>query len=107
MSFVHLHIHSHFSLLEGLPKIDELVRAVKKMGMKALALTDYGSLYGAIEFYKVARRAGIKPIIGLESYVLVGEKTYHLILLAENEIGYKNLLSLSSIGHLENFGPNS
>ena len=107
MSFVHLHVHSHFSLLEGLPKIDELVRAAKKMNMKALALTDYGSLYGAIEFYKSARRAGIKPIIGLEAYILVGENTYHLILLAENEIGYKNLLKLSSLGHLENFGPNS
>ncbi len=114
--FVHLHVHSHYSLLEALPKVDELVRAAKKMGMTALALTDYGSLYGAIEFYKVAKRAGLKPIIGLEAYVASrsrfeknhqAQEVYHLILLAENETGYRNLMKLSSMGHLEGFGPNA
>ncbi|MBI5732213.1 MAG: DNA polymerase III subunit alpha [Candidatus Magasanikbacteria bacterium] len=113
MSFVHLHTHSHYSLLEALPKIDELVYAAKKKGLPALALTDYGSLYGAIEFYKIAKKAGIKPIIGLEAYLAqnsrldkrprLDEENYHLILLAENERGYKNLLKLSSLGHLEGF----
>lgn len=114
MSFVHLHVHSHYSLLEALPKIKELVYAAKKKGMSALALTDYGSLYGAIEFYKTARRAGIKPIIGLEAYVASvsrlekrpnAQEVHHLVLLAENETGYKNLMKLSSLGHLEGFGP--
>lgn len=110
MSFVHLHVHSHYSLLEALPQIDELVQAAKKMGLPALALTDYGSMYGAIEFYKTAKRAGLKPIIGLEAYVaeksrqeITAQNVYHLILLAENEIGYRNLMKLSSIGHLEGF----
>ncbi len=114
MSFVHLHVHSHYSLLEALPKVKELVYAAKEKGMTALALTDYGSMYGAIEFYKASRRAGITPIIGFEAFVVAGSRfdrnkkeTYHLILLAENEIGYKNLMKLSSAGHLEGFGPNA
>lgn len=116
MSFVHLHVHSHYSLLEALPRVKELVYEAKKKGLTALALTDYGSLYGAIEFYKTAKRAGIKPIIGFEAYLATGsrrdkrsgsQEVYHLILLAENETGYKNLMKLSSLGHLEGFGPNS
>src|SRR3989339_1564992 len=97
-NFVHLHIHSHYSLLEGLPKIDELVRHAKKQGMTALALTDYGSMYGIIEFYKEAKKAGLNPILGLEVYVALNsrfdkrphldEENHHLVLLAENLEGY-------------------
>lgn len=112
-NFVHLHVHSHYSLLEGLPKIDELVRHAKKQGMTALALTDYGSMYGIIEFYKEAKKAGLKPILGLEVYVALNsrldkrphldEENHHLVLLAENLEGYKNLMKISTIGHLEGF----
>jgi len=111
--FVHLHVHSHYSLLEGLPKIEDLVYEAKKKGMTAIALTDYGSMYGIIEFFKVAKKKGIKPIFGMEAYVAlnsrldkrphIDEDNYHLILLAENETGYKNLMKLSTIGHLEGF----
>ncbi len=113
MSFVHLHTHSHYSLLDGLPKIDELVQRAKALGMPALALTDHGVLYGAIEFYQKARREGIKPIIGIEAYLArnrledkqakVDDRPYHIILLAKNYQGYKNLLKLSTISHLKGF----
>ena len=111
--FVHLHTHSHYSLLDGLGKIDELVARAKDYGLPALALTDHGVMYGAIEFYKKAKKAGIKPIIGVEAYVArnghlnkrakLDEKPYHLILLAKNEIGYKNLVKLTTIAHLQGF----
>jgi DNA polymerase III subunit alpha len=109
--FTHLHIHSHYSLLDGLTKIDELIKRVKEQDMNAVALTDHGVLYGAIEFYKKAKKAGIKPILGCEVYVApkdrtskeAGDRYYHLILLAENEEGWKNLVKLVSIGHLEGF----
>ena len=97
MRFVHLHTHSHYSLLDGLSKIDELVGRAKELGMGTLAITDHGVLYGAIEFYKKAQKAGIKPIIGCEMYITEGsrhdkrpnidDKRYHLVLLAENETG--------------------
>ncbi|MBI4363584.1 MAG: DNA polymerase III subunit alpha, partial [Candidatus Doudnabacteria bacterium] len=112
MEFVHLHVHSHYSLLDGLPKIDDLIGAAKKKGFSALALTDHGSLYGAIEFYKKATAAGIKPIIGIEAYLALdsaSSKTkidsdyYHLVLLAKNFEGYKNLLKLTTYAHLEGF----
>ncbi|MBI5742622.1 MAG: DNA polymerase III subunit alpha, partial [Candidatus Niyogibacteria bacterium] len=113
MSFVHLHTHSHYSLLDGLAKIDELVGRVKELGMPAIALTDHGNLYGAIEFYKAAKKAGVKPIIGVEVYVApnslhdknpgVDEKRYHLILLARDNEGYKNLIRLVTISNLEGF----
>jgi len=110
MDFVHLHTHSHYSLLDGLGKIDGLIEAAKKHKMTALALTDHGTLYGAIEFYQKCTAAGIKPIIGLETYLTNGslqqqtkEKPYHLILLAKNKTGYKNLLKLTTIAHLEGF----
>ncbi|MDA2936293.1 DNA polymerase III subunit alpha [Patescibacteria group bacterium AH-259-L05] len=113
MSFIHLHTHSHYSLLDGLPKIDELIAAAKKHNMKALALTDHGVMYGAIEFYQKAKAAGIKPIIGIEAYVArhgkekkrpkIDEKPYHIILLAKNNQGYKNLCLLTTIAHLEGF----
>ncbi len=111
--FVHLHTHSHYSLLEALPKIKELVSHVKALEMNAVALTDNGALYGAIEFYQKATDAGIKPIIGMDAYVAregrhlkrarIDTKPNRLVLLAETQEGYLNLLALSSIGFLEGF----
>jgi len=111
--FVHLHTHSHYSLLDGLAKIDELIEAAIKDKMSSLALTDHGVLYGAIEFYKKAHEAGIKPIIGSEVYLAprsrfdkqtkIDSGAYHLVLLAKNEIGYKNLIQLVTLAHLEGF----
>src|SRR3989339_1016035 len=113
IKFTHLHVHSHYSLLDGLPKIDELLDYVKELGMDSVALTDHGVMYGAIEFYKKAKAKGIKPIIGCEVYTAfekltdkrpnVDAKRNHLILLAKNEQGYKNLVKLVSIAHLEGF----
>ncbi|MCX6720634.1 MAG: DNA polymerase III subunit alpha [Candidatus Staskawiczbacteria bacterium] len=111
--FTHLHVHSHYSLLDGLPKIDELLDCAKELGMNSIALTDHGVMYGAVEFYKKAKAKGIKPIIGCEVYVAfekltdkrpnIDSKRNHLILLAKNEQGYKNLVKLVTIGHLEGF----
>jgi len=110
--FVHLHCHSDFSLLDGATKIDQLVDAAVAAEMPALALTDHGNLYGAIQFYTKARNKGLKPIIGCEVYVAKesrhkksggGDQSNHLILLAENEAGYQNLIKLVSAGFLEGF----
>jgi len=109
--FVHLHNHSHFSLLDGLGTIDDLIAKAKQDGATALALTDHGVMYGVIEFYQKCKAADLKPIIGVEAYVTTGSlhdktartKPYHLILLAKNNTGYKNLLKLVSIAHLEGF----
>ncbi|MFH0891892.1 MAG: DNA polymerase III subunit alpha, partial [Candidatus Falkowbacteria bacterium] len=112
--FVHLHVHTHYSLLDGLTKIDELIAAAKKDGAPAVAMTDHGVMYGAIEFYQKCKKAGIKPIIGLEAYLAPdsrlnkitrsdGKWNYHLLLLAKNLEGYKNLIKLTSIAHLEGF----
>jgi len=109
--FVHLHCHSHYSLLDGLATIDQLIAAAKNQGATALALTDHGAMYGAVEFYQKCQKAEIKPIIGVEAYLTNGslydknrkEKPYHLILLAANNQGYKNLLKLTTIAHLEGF----
>ncbi|MCL4403763.1 DNA polymerase III subunit alpha [Patescibacteria group bacterium] len=113
MKFVHLHVHSHFSLLDGLAKIDPLVGKTKEYGMEALALTDHGNLYGAVEFYKKAVKAGIKPIIGVEAYIApfghlnkrpkMDEKRFHQVLLAKNEVGWKNLIQLVTVSNLEGF----
>ncbi|MFH1582528.1 MAG: DNA polymerase III subunit alpha [bacterium] len=113
MKFTHLHVHSHYSLLDGLAKIDELLDRAKELGMEALALTDHGNIYGAIEFYKKAKEKGIKPIIGCEIYQSldkmtdkrpnVDDKRYHILLLAKNETGYKNLVKLITKAHLEGF----
>jgi DNA polymerase-3 subunit alpha len=111
--FTHLHVHSHYSLLDGLSKIPELLDYVKELGMDSVALTDHGVLYGAIEFYKEAIKRDIKPIIGCEIYVAfenmeqkrphLDNKRYHLVLLAKNETGYKNLARLITKAHLEGF----
>lgn len=112
-NFVHLHVHSEYSLLDGAVRIRDLTARAAELGMKALALTDHGVMYGAIPFYKACREQGIKPIIGCEAYLTTGSRfdkgarkdnpTYHLILLARNETGYRNLMKLCSIGHLEGF----
>ncbi|MBI3442452.1 MAG: DNA polymerase III subunit alpha [Candidatus Sungbacteria bacterium] len=113
IKFTHLHVHSHYSLLDGLSKIDELVGRAKELGMDSLALTDHGNMYGAIEFYQKCKKAGIKPIIGCEMYIAAGnmrdknpgvdDKRYHLTVLAKNEQGYKNLMKLVTKSNLEGF----
>ena len=111
--FVHLHTHSHYSLLESLPKIPELVARAAQDGQRVLALTDNGNMYGAIEFYKECKASSIKPIIGVDFHVAprsrlqkehrIDDQTSRLVLLAKNEVGYKNLIQLVSLAHLEGF----
>ena len=111
--FVHLHVHSEFSLLDGLSRIGEMTRRVADQGMPALALTDHGSMYGVIPFHAAARAAGIKPIIGLEAYVAprgMGDREgkqdadyHHMILLAKDDVGYRNLLALTTAAHLDGY----
>jgi DNA polymerase-3 subunit alpha len=112
MSFVHLHLHSQYSLLDGANRLDDVIDAAKQAGMPALALTDHGNIFGAIEFYKRARQAGIKPIVGIEAYVAQGSRlerersrarNNHLVLLARNETGYRNLIRLTSRSFLDGF----
>lgn len=110
--FTHLHVHTEYSLLDGSAKIKELVSRVKELGMDSIAITDHGAMYGAVEFYKAAAEAGIKPIIGCEVYVAEGSRLkkdgkgggyYHLVLLAENNEGYQNLIKLVSYGFIDGF----
>jgi DNA polymerase III subunit alpha len=111
--FTHLHVHSHYSLLDGLPKIGELLDQAKELGMGSLALTDHGNLYGLIEFYQKAKQKDIKPILGCEVYVAprrldqkepaFDKKPYHLTLLVENNTGYRNLVQLITKANLEGF----
>ncbi len=110
--FVHLHLHSQYSLLDGANRLDDVLNTVASMGMPAVALTDHGNMFGAIEFYTRAKDKGIKPIIGVEAYVAQGSRldrtpgrgsSNHLVLLARNETGYRNLLKLTSSAYLEGF----
>ena len=109
MSFVHLHVHSEYSLLDGLSRIKGLVAQAKALGQPAIALTDHGTMHGTIQFYREAKAAGVKPIIGMEAYLSEGPmeerspRRYHLLLLAENQTGYQNLLKLASVSQLEGF----
>ncbi|MFC1780600.1 DNA polymerase III subunit alpha, partial [Patescibacteria group bacterium] len=111
--FTHLHVHSEYSLLDGLIKIPDLVHKVKELGMKSVALTDHGVMYGIYDFWTYCRDEGIKPILGVEAYVAlrtrfdkvpkVDDKRYHLVLLAKNKKGYNNLVKMMSTAHLEGF----
>jgi DNA polymerase-3 subunit alpha len=111
--FVHLHVHSEFSLLDGLSRIPEMTRRVGEQGMTVMALTDHGAMYGTIEFAAAARQAGIKPIFGIEAYVAprrMGDRDgkldadyHHLILLAKDQVGYRNLLRLTTAAHLDGY----
>lgn len=113
MEFVHLHVHTEFSLLDGSGKISKLVSKAKELGMKSLAITDHGAMYGVVDFYKAAKEQGIKPIIGCEIYVAgksmyikqpdKDNETYHLVLLAKNETGYRNLMKIVSAASIDGF----
>jgi DNA polymerase-3 subunit alpha len=112
-SFIHLHTHSHYSLLDGLGKTQDLAEKAKTLGMPALGLTDHGVMYGAIDFYQTCKNVGIKPIVGMEAYISprgmedkspgLDTKPYHITLLARNHAGYKNLLKITSAGHLKGY----
>ena len=114
MSFVGLHIHSDYSLLDGASQLPQLIDRALELGMSAIAITDHGVMYGAIELIKTCRNKGIKPIIGNEMYVINGDvkvqdeknkkrRKYHQVVLAKNSQGYKNLVKLTTISHLEGF----
>src|SRR5439155_20744320 len=112
-SFVHLHLHTEYSLLDGAIRIRELMKKAAEFKMPAVAMTDHGNLYGAIEFYQEAQRAGVKPIVGCEAYIAPGshkdrpnsmrESAYHFTLLARDDTGYHNLVKLISTAHLDGF----
>ena len=106
--FVHLHLHSHFSILDGIIQFPDLIKKLKSNNSYAVALTDHGNLFGAIDFYRTCIKEGIKPIIGCEVYVCpdMTQKSrhpYHLVLLARNNEGYRNLVKLVSCSHIDGF----
>jgi DNA polymerase-3 subunit alpha len=111
--FVHLHVHTEYSLLDGLSRIDNLVARAKELNMPALAITDHGTMFGVIDFYRACKAADIKPIIGVEAYLArlsmkdrdpkEDKRPYHMLLLAQNEKGYKNLLKIASTAQLEGY----
>ena len=114
VDFAHLHVHTEYSLLDGSNKINEYVARVKELGMNSAAITDHGVMFGCIDFYKAAKAAGIKPIMGCEVYVAPGsrfdketghsdDRYYHLVLLAENNQGYQNLMKIVSKGIIWSF----
>src|SRR5215468_329956 len=110
-SFVHLHLHTEYSLLDGAIRMKDLMKKAVEFEMPAVAITDHGNLFGAIEFYQEAKRAGIKPIIGCEAYIAprshkdrpnsLRDAAYHFTLLAQNETGYRNLVKLITAAHLD------
>src|SRR5436309_5394573 len=115
-SFVHLHVHTHYSLLDGACRVSDLVKRCKQLGMDSIAITDHGCMFGVIEFFNECKKEGIKPILGMEAYMApgdrrerstpggnAGEAAYHLLLLAKNLEGYRNLIKLSSIAYREGF----
>ena len=110
--FTHLHVHTEYSLLDGACRIDRLFDRVKELGQTAIAITDHGAMYGCVDFYKAAKKAGIKPIIGCEVYVANRTRfdkvsrvdgSHHLVLLCKNAQGYKNLIKMVSAGFIEGF----
>ncbi|HRY62698.1 MAG TPA: PHP domain-containing protein, partial [Candidatus Paceibacterota bacterium] len=111
--FVHLHTHTHYSLLDGLSKPKEIIKFAKQDEMPAIAITDHGNLHGAIEFYQKAKKEGVKPIIGVEAYIAnntrfdkrpnVDNKRYHLTLLAKNKDGYQNIVKMVTLSNLEGY----
>ncbi|MGN0164968.1 MAG: PHP domain-containing protein, partial [Lachnospiraceae bacterium] len=114
MNFTHLHVHTAYSLLDGSGKIKDMVKQAKALGYDAMAITDHGVMYGVIDFYRACKAEGIKPVIGCEVYVAPGsrfdrelqmkdEKYHHLVLLAENNTGYQNLIKIVSKGFTEGF----
>lgn len=115
MSFAHLHVHTEYSLLDGSNKIKECISRVKELGMNSIAITDHGVMFGVIDFYRAAKAAGINPVLGCEVYVAPGsrfdkeavgngdDRYYHLVLLAENQEGYQNLMKIVSIGFTEGY----
>ena len=115
MSFAHLHVHTEYSLLDGSNKIKECIARVKELGMDSVAITDHGVMFGVIDFYRAAKAAGIRPILGCEVYVAPGsrfdkeaagsgdDRYYHLVLLAENDLGYHNLMKIVSRGFIEGY----
>ena len=113
MDFVHLHLHTEYSLLDGFAKIDNLIKHVKSLGQKSVAITDHGNMHGVIDFYRAAKKEGIKPIIGCEVYMAtrtrldrepkIDADNYHLVLLAINDVGYKNLINMVSTSYLDGF----
>ena len=112
MTFTHLHVHTEYSMLDGLSKIEKLVARASELGMDSLAITDHGGMYGVVEFYTACQSAGIKPIIGCELYVAPGLHTdrsstdknpFHLSVLAQNNTGYRNLMQLVTKANLEGF----
>ena len=110
--FTHLHLHTEYSLLDGLSRIPQLMDRVQALGQKAVGITDHGVMYGVLDFYREARSRGIKPILGMEAYVAHSSRLsrdprekspYHLTILVQNETGYRNLMALSTRAHLEGF----
>ena len=111
--FVHLHVHTNYSLLDGACEINQLAKRLLELGMRSIAITDHGVMYGVVDFYKIMRSNNIKPIIGCEVYTAVrsmdnrehgiDDEQFHLVLLAKNNIGYKNLIKLTSLGFTEGF----
>src|SRR5438874_4862994 len=114
--FVHLHVHTHYSLLDGACRVDKLIKRTKELGMDSIAITDHGCMFGVVEFFNECKKEGIKPILGMEAYMApgdrrerstpggnAGEAAYHLLLLAKDLEGYRNLIKLSSIAYREGF----